>query len=179
MAHAADLPEIAGAATLGAFLADDGELDPAPLVETLAERVSLHLPVIGTNDAMRFRPWHRGTPLTEGRWGIPVPPDRGQDRGAGDLDVVIAPVVAVDRHGTRIGRGAGYYDRALHHRIGRPGRPTIVGYAHQLQLVEVALPRRRWDVPLDVLVTEAGVVRWTEADRVHGTPAPKAEPEGG
>ena len=76
--------------------------------------------------------------------------------------MVIAPLVAVDRSGTRIGRGAGYYDRALAHRLERGGRPAIIGYAHHFQLVDGTLPRHGWDVPLDALVTEEANLRWTE-----------------
>ena len=159
------MPEIAAATTAGVYLVDDGELDPRPLIELLVGRAAaIHLPVVEEDDVMRFRSWDTVSPLTEGRWGIPVPAEPSQTRSADELDVVIAPLVAVDRHGTRIGRGAGYYDRALAHRLERVGRPVIIGYAHHFQLVDDTLPRHSWDVPLDVLVTgEQQILRWTEA----------------
>jgi 5-formyltetrahydrofolate cyclo-ligase len=157
------VPEITTATTAGVYLADDGELDPRPVIELLVNRSAVvHLPVVDEDDVMRFRAWDTVSPLIEGRWGIPVPADPSQTRSAEELDVVIAPLVAVDRHGTRIGRGAGYYDRTLAHRLERGGRPAIIGYAHHLQLVDGTLPRHVWDVPLDVLVTEEATLRWTE-----------------
>lgn len=160
-----EVPEITTAETLGVYLADEGELGTQSLIEVLDNRgATIHLPVVGEDDVMRFRSWDAFSPLVEGRWNIPVPPGTGEIRSADQLDVVITPVVAVDRHGTRIGRGAGYYDRALAHRLERAGRPTIIGCAHDFQLVDQTLVRHEWDVPLDLLVTEERILRWTEGD---------------
>jgi 5-formyltetrahydrofolate cyclo-ligase len=76
------------------------------------------------------------------------------------LDLVIAPLVAVDPSGSRIGRGRGYYDRALAVllRSPRPARPFFVGVAHAFQVVE-ALDRSERDVPLDAVVTPTSVLR--------------------
>lgn len=159
--RALEVTEITTATTVGAYLADDGELDPRPLIEMFENRAALvHLPTVGEDDVMRFRAWDAVSPLVEGRWGIPVPAEPSEPHPASDLDVVIAPVVAVDRHGTRIGRGAGYYDRALAHRLEHDGPPTIIGYAHHFQLVDGTLPRHPWDVPLDALVTHQETLRW-------------------
>ena len=160
-----DLAELTSATTVGAYLADDGELAPRPLVEMLADRgVLIHLPVVDEDGLMRFRAWDPDAPLVEGRWGIPVPLEPSESRSADELDVIITPLVAVDRHGTRIGRGAGYYDRALAHRLVRKGRPVVVGYAHDFQLADDTLPRNPWDVPLDLLVTDERILRWTDRD---------------
>jgi 5-formyltetrahydrofolate cyclo-ligase len=172
--RALDLPEITTASSAGVYLADDGELDPRPLIERLVDRsVVVHLPVVEEDDVMRFRSWDTVSPLLEGRWGLAVPADPTETRAATQLDVVIAPLVAVDGDGTRIGRGAGYYDRALARRIGGDGNPTIIGYGHHFQLVDDALPRRSWDVPLDVLVTEQESRRWTDRDQ----PVPGSDPD--
>jgi 5-formyltetrahydrofolate cyclo-ligase len=56
--------------------------------------------------------------------------------------------------------GAGYYDRTLRRRLATDRawrRPRLVGVAFSIQ----ELPRIEtspWDVPLDVVVTERGVV---------------------
>ena len=161
MERSSDVPEITAAATVAAYLPDDGELDPGPLLELVAGRgAAVHLPSVDRDDVMRFGSWDGRSPLKNDRWGIPAPGDRAERRTADRLDVVITPLVAVDRDGTRIGRGAGYYDRALAHRLDRAGRPAIIGYAHHFQLVDDALARHEWDVPLDVLVTDREVRRW-------------------
>mgnify|MGYP001817468535 CR=1 FL=1 len=163
------VPEIAAARTVGTYLPDDGEVDPTPLTEKLDQRgAALHLPVVGGDDLLRFRSWDLRSALVEGRWGIAVPDEPSETRSTDELDVVIVPLVAADPRGTRIGRGVGYYDRALAHRLELDGRPLIVGYAHHFQLVDATLPRQPWDVPLDVLVTEQRVLRFTDGDSGSG-----------
>jgi 5-formyltetrahydrofolate cyclo-ligase len=72
-------------------------------------------------------------------------------------DVVLAPGLAVDHHGTRMGQGGGCYDRALPRR--RPGTPVVV-VLHPGELVDEvgpALPRQPHDQPVDAVVTADGV----------------------
>jgi 5-formyltetrahydrofolate cyclo-ligase len=68
--------------------------------------------------------------------------------------VLVVPGVGFDRNGTRLGRGWGYYDRAI-----RRHRPpvVVVALAFGLQLV-AALPRSEWDEPVDLIVTEREIV---------------------
>jgi 5-formyltetrahydrofolate cyclo-ligase len=77
-----------------------------------------------------------------------------------NLDAVLVPVVGFDRRGNRLGMGAGYYDRALRHLQGgsrRWRRPRLVGLAFACQEVDCIVPSS-WDIPLDVVVTERGVI---------------------
>ena len=71
------------------------------------------------------------------------------------LDLVLVPLVAFDRRGTRLGMGAGYYDRFFGS-IARALRPRIVGVAHEVQRSAADLPAAAWDVPLDGVLTERG-----------------------
>ncbi len=56
--------------------------------------------------------------LSPGTWGILEPPkirwgEKGKEVSANELDLIMVPGVAFDRHGGRLGNGAGYYDRLL------------------------------------------------------------------
>ncbi len=73
-------------------------------------------------------------------------------------DVVLAPGLAVDHHGTRMGQGGGCYDRALPRR--RPGTPVLV-VLHPGELLDPTapvLPHEPHDQPVDAVVTAVGVV---------------------
>ena len=61
----------------------------------------------------------------------------------------------IRQSGSRLGMGAGYYDRYLA-RLVAPLRPLLVGLAHDVQRSEQPLPQNPWDVPLDAVVTETG-----------------------
>ena len=64
------------------------------------------------------------------------------------------PLLAFDRHGTRLGSGGGYYDRLLAFRR-QAGPPPCRGDL-PVQGTTARLPREAWDVPLDALCTETG-----------------------
>ena len=66
------------------------------------------------------------------------------------LDLLIMPLLACDKYGTRIGMGGGYYDRTL---ASAPQRPYRLGIAHDFQLIHANLPRENWDQPVDALLT--------------------------
>lgn len=69
-------------------------------------------------------------------------------------DLVLAPALAVDRSGTRIGHGGGYYDRAL---VDVPPERVVV-VVHPSEVLEAgALPRDPRDVPVARVLTAAGL----------------------
>jgi 5-formyltetrahydrofolate cyclo-ligase len=156
LAELARPDEPAASARIGMYLATDGEVDPSSAAEQLEARGwQVLLPVIGPARSMSFAPWSPGSPVVENRFGVAEPAHDDADLVAADaLRVVVVPCVAVDRSGHRIGFGAGYYDRAL-----ADASATLrVGVAFEVQVVDRIRPEP-WDVPLDVVVTEAGVLR--------------------
>ena len=76
--------------------------------------------------------------------------------------MVLLPVLGFDRHGTRLGTGAGYYDRMFAFRRHRHSwhRPLLVGIAFQCQQLPL-IERSSHDVPLDAVVTEDGISIFT------------------
>ena len=68
--------------------------------------------------------------------------------------VVFVPALAFDLQGNRLGRGKGWYDRALS-RLG--AGVTLAGLAYEFQIFE-RLPAERWDCKVDHIITESRVV---------------------
>jgi 5-formyltetrahydrofolate cyclo-ligase len=102
----------------------------------------------------------RGERTLLNRHGIPEPAG-AQCLSARALSVVFVPLLGFDAHGTRLGAGAGYYDRLFAYRRHRRTwhRPLLVGLAFRCQRLEHIEPARH-DVPLDAVVTEDGVIRF-------------------
>jgi 5-formyltetrahydrofolate cyclo-ligase len=73
----------------------------------------------------------------------------------GDADLVLAPGLAVDGRGTRLGQGGGCYDRALPRR--RAGVPVLVLLHPGEREADDVLPREAHDVPVDGVVTADGI----------------------
>ena len=68
------------------------------------------------------------------------------------------PVSRFDSSGGRLGRGAGYYDRAFAKDRANGGRRKLIGVGFAIQIVE-CVPVGSTDVPMDRVVTENGFCR--------------------
>lgn len=99
--------------------------------------------------------------LQNAAYGIsePATPSLGVEalRGA---DVIVLPALAVDRAGRRLGRGAGYYDRALTYASPVAARIAVV---YDDELV-AKVPTEEHDQPVHFVVTPARVWACTRAD---------------
>jgi 5-formyltetrahydrofolate cyclo-ligase len=76
--------------------------------------------------------------------------------GAGPVFVIV-PGVGFDADGGRLGRGLGFYDRALRALRATADEITVVGVAFDCQIVP-ELPRDPWDEHVDLVVTETRVI---------------------
>jgi 5-formyltetrahydrofolate cyclo-ligase len=77
-----------------------------------------------------------------------------------ELDRVFVPLSAFDAAGRRLGTGGGFYDRRFAWLArGRSWRkPRLVGVGYEVQRVP-RVPAEPWDVVMDAIVTERGVLR--------------------
>lgn len=143
---------------IAVYLAHDHEADPRMVVR-LARRnhCQLYLPAIADyrGRRMEFRRYASEAQLRPNRYGIGEPQRAAPRVAVRHLDLILVPLVGVDPHGTRLGSGAGFYDRCLHHlRAGRRWRrPKLLGLGYEFQRVG-GLAAGAWDVPLDALLTE-------------------------
>ncbi len=145
------------------YLPQGGEFDAHPLLDQARSmRRECYLPVLPRRGrVMRFGRVERHTPMQPNRYGIPEPVDARPLR-ARQLDLLVMPLVGFDHQGYRLGMGGGYYDATLaymqHRRSWR--KPRLVGIAYECQRVE-RLPHDPWDMPLDAVLTEQRLYRFT------------------
>ena len=131
------------------------EISPIPLLHKLAARgAQLALPVVaGKGKPLIMRAWGLGEPLVAGVWGIREP---GPEAPEVEPDILIVPLLAFDRHGHRIGYGAGYYDLTIAKL--RAKKPVVAaGIALAAQEI-AAVPTTPSDVRLDLVLTEREVI---------------------
>jgi 5-formyltetrahydrofolate cyclo-ligase len=108
------------------------------LLDALAARAVVLVPLLRPDRDLDWTPWPTDEPL-------------GVDAIA-DVDLILAPALAVSRSGVRLGRGGGSYDRALA-RV-PPGVP-ILALIYDDELVD-DLPCDDWDVPVTGVITPSG-----------------------
>ena len=99
----------------------------------------------------RFR-FLAGEPVEPGPWAILQP---ALDSPHVYPDLVLLPLVAVDRKGTRLGQGKGHYDRAAAELRGHGALLIGVGWA--VQMLDEEIPADSWDLPLDGFASPDGV----------------------
>jgi 5-formyltetrahydrofolate cyclo-ligase len=128
-----------------------GEIDPVPLMRTLAALgVQLALPAVtARGKSLVFRAWSPNDRLMLGSLGILEP-----SPAAAELtpDIMLVPLAAFDRAGHRIGYGAGHYDVTLAH-LRKAKAIIAVGVAFAVQEIK-AVPVQPHDVALDYVLTE-------------------------
>ena len=155
-------PPVRSAGCVAVYASRPGEPDTGPLLERLAARgLRVILPVLGTG---LQRDWASYAGVDDLRQRAPGrPPEPGTPHlgptALGEADVVIAPALAVDTSGARLGQGGGWYDRALEHAA--PGTP-VVAMVFEEEVYDAAtrpLPREPHDRLVDAVATPEGW-RW-------------------
>jgi 5-formyltetrahydrofolate cyclo-ligase len=146
-------PRIRRARRVALYAAREDEVRTRGLFEALRSlSIARLLPRIESAEIewCRAEDWDE---LRPGRFGISEP-GAGSAESLTPTDVVLAPGVAFDRGGWRLGRGGGHYDRAF-----PPGSagPWLVGLGYSFQWV-AEVPHDSRDRRVDAIVTENGWV---------------------
>jgi len=149
---------VSGARRIGAYIANDGEIDPSPaLLECMRRGYKCFLPVLfpGQKPRVRFAGFSEKSQLHLNRFGIPEPLVTQRNcLDATKLEWIFLPLVAFDTSGNRLGMGGGYYDSSLapiRHRVNWR-RPRLVGLAYEFQRIEQWVVDD-WDVPMHGILT--------------------------
>src|SRR6476659_7388031 len=150
----------AGALTadaVAAFVGTKTEPPTLPLLDALriAGRRVL-LPVLREDMDLEWAPFTGAAELRPARLGLlePTGPSSGLD-AVGEADLVLAPALAVDPAGRRLGQGGGSYDRALE----RAGAP-VVAVVFDEEVLDGPIPVEAHDRPVAGVLTPDGGLRW-------------------
>lgn len=166
--RALELPELARARTVAAYVSVGSEPGTRALLDALRARgVRVLLPALLPDNDLDWgeytgpdslaRVQHGGKMALFEPSGARLGPD-----AVTDADVVLLPGLAVDARGMRLGRGGGSYDRVLA-RLEREGaRPRLVVLLYDAEVV-AHVPAEAHDKPVHAVVTPSGVRRFPSA----------------
>lgn len=154
--HAPAVAALVRARRVAAYLSMPSEPGTGPLLDWLTG-LGTEI-VVPVSNADRTLDWVAYAPgeVVVGDLGVPEP--TGPRRGESALhacEVAIIPALAVDHGGNRLGRGAGYYDRAL---ADFPGVTCALVYDDELR---AELPHEPHDRPVDLVLSPGGLFRPT------------------
>ena len=109
-----------------------------------------YFPALNENHTLSFLPATPSTPFLKNQYGIDEPTvERELALTPEQLDLIFIPLIAFDPRGTRLGMGAGYYDRTL----AESRSKLLIGVAYEFQR-QSFIEAQAWDIPLDVVITE-------------------------
>ncbi|MCT1411746.1 5-formyltetrahydrofolate cyclo-ligase [Corynebacterium sanguinis] len=150
-AHAVDYLSSFGGENAAAYVPLASEPGGDGFVASLAAACRrLFLPVSLSGGVLQFSPHDHA--LAPGALGIAEPVGaRFNSNVLRSCRVVIVPALGVGRDGMRLGKGAGYYDRAL---AGLDVPTVAVVYEREFV---AAVPHDPHDVPVNAVITERGV----------------------
>ena len=145
--------------TVAAFSSIRGEIAMDPSLDLLVGRgYQVLIPMLGTgvqvgwgrlqskqdlNGMKRIPGWRPDEPDMS---ALPA-------QALNQADLILVPALAIDHAGIRLGRGGGWYDRAL---ALRAEQTSVVGICWPGEFVEDPLPHLDHDLPVDAVLTPEG-----------------------
>ena len=156
-----ELPALQMAGTVAAYYSIGAEPDTRGLVFALWKRGTyVLLPRLCSDGDLDWASYEGPDSLVPGPRGLAEPGEPPRGPGAvARADVVLAPALAVDRAGNRLGRGGGSYDRALA-RVG-PLIP-VIALLYDDELI-ARVPAEPHDTPVRAAVRPGTGITWLPA----------------
>lgn len=164
MGHFSALLQYIHGRHIGCYWPIRGEFNSVPLMMSLHKSgSSVSLPMVDDeNKQLVFCKWHPEALMARDKVGVPYPADTEYEQP----EILLIPLVGFDAQGYRLGYGAGYYDRTLHHM--KPP-PIAIGIGYEAGLLESINPHEM-DVAMEFILTErglrhfrAGRMEWVES----------------
>ena len=156
-----DLPQLAGAGTVAAYVSMGSEPRTHELIESLRSTgTRVLLPVLLPDNDLDWAEY-RGPDALErtGRGLLEPTGERLGPQAVTEAQAVLLPGLAVDRDGVRLGRGGGSYDRVLARLEAAGTRPALVVLLYTNEIID-SVPREAHDHLVDAAITPEGVSRF-------------------
>ena len=129
-------------------------IDPIGSLSSTGMRTCL--PVIRNKTTLEFYAWSIGDPLVKRDFDIPIPDTRNLSPVT--PNIILLPLLLCDTYGSRIGYGAGHYDRYI---ASCEIKPLLIGVCFDEQVYDGDIPSEPHDVPLDLIVTPKHTIQIT------------------
>ena len=125
------------------------ELDTRPLIKSLIEKkIDIYLPSISSNK-LKFFKWKLNDSLTFNSLKFYEPKQKSYQQTP---NLILAPMLAFDKKGFRLGYGKGYYDRFFE----KNKNLVYLGYGYEYQEVNY-LPSERFDLRYNTIITDKSI----------------------
>lgn len=156
-----DLIRAHGARSVSCFLSTTTEPGTRRFVrEAVAAGIRVLLPITRADGLLDWAVANDSDEVSEGLYGLPEP--TGEVLGpiaVNDVDLMIIPAAAIDRTGTRLGWGRGYFDKT----IGSMEKcPPVYAVIYDSEVLD-SLPREVHDQPVDGIVTPTQTIALSPA----------------
>ena len=140
-------PSFVKAHTILLYYSLPDEVQTHDFIERWKNNKRIILPVVVGPTELELRRYTGKEDLTKGAFGIEEPTGETFEVFQ-EIELAIIPGVGFDKHGNRLGRGKGYYDRLL-----TQIKSPKIGICFQFQLAE-EIPTGPYDIPMDQVITE-------------------------
>ncbi len=121
----------------------------------LRSQKKLFYPKLGERDDLAMVRVESAEELKPGRYGILEPTgEKIMTKEDQEALIIFVPGLAFDRQGNRLGRGKGWYDRAVELLERGPG---LIALAYEFQIVD-QVPTEKWDRKIHYIITERRII---------------------
>ena len=139
---------------LSIYYPSNYEVDILSLFSVInAKKIKILLPIVESKEKMRFVEWKFLEPLRVNHFGML---ETELSKKSLIPNVMLVPLLAFDETNNRLGYGKGFYDRFLNKFIKAKKKITTIGIAFSFQKYN-KLPKSKFDVKLDYILTEKGI----------------------
>ena len=156
-----ELVRVHGAQSISCFLSSTTEPDTREFIRGAVSRgIRVLLPITRADGLLDWAVSDDTEEISVGLFGLPEP--TGEVLGpiaVNDVDLMIIPAAAIDRTGTRLGWGRGYFDKT----IGSMEKcPPVYAVIYDSEVLD-SLPREVHDQPVDGIVTPTQTIALSPA----------------